>query len=131
MTIKMYAFTMLVAHVGSMVFIFLVLRRQWALMKQPIPPAVRRFRVVLFMLSMAIFVGNIVPLAIDLATLFVETSRPPVVKPLSLAYAYSNALILLVSSYLIWTLYRLAADTKSVTDFEKKALDKRVKARKG
>lgn len=131
MTIKSYALTLLITHIASMVFIFLVLKRQWALMKLPIPPNIKRFRLTLFILSLAIFAGNIVPIIIDSLTLFIDTGRPQTVKPVSLMYAYSNGITALVSSYLIWTLYRLAADTKSVTDFETKALNKRVKARKG
>jgi uncharacterized BrkB/YihY/UPF0761 family membrane protein len=118
MTIEQYAFTLLITHLASMVFIFNVLKRQWRLMKQPIPSYVKRYRYTLFILSLVIFAGNIVPIIIDALTLFIEVGRPDTVKLVSLLYAYSNAITAVVSAYLIWTLYRLAADTKTVTDFE-------------
>jgi hypothetical protein len=116
MSIELLASILLLALIGSMTFIFMVLIKQWRLLKVPIEPEVNRFRKVLFMLSLAIFLGNFVPIFIDAATLFVETGRPTNLKAISVAYAFSNALTSLCSSFLIWLLYKLASDSAKLED---------------
>jgi len=100
------------------VFIYGVIRKQWALMKLPVENEIRHFRWVLFLLSVAILIGNIIPIFVDTLTILFNnpTGRPPQVRPISVMYALSNALTALISAYLIHTLYKLAADTKDVTD---------------
>lgn len=109
MSIKMLAFGLLLGRAVSLTFIILVLRRQWQLLKLPIEREIKTFRKILFILSCAILAGNIIPVIIDVLTLFVNTGRPPQVRAISIAYAYSNSLTAATSSLLIWFLYRLAA----------------------
>lgn len=118
MSIRLLAFILLLARLGSMTFIVLVLLKQWRLLQTPIEPYIQRFRKVLFALSVAILLGNLVPIFIDTLTLFVETQRPASVKGISIAYAFSNAITSFISSYLIWTLYRLASETADVEKLE-------------
>lgn len=128
--IELYATLLLVIRLTSMTFIFFVLRRQFSLFRLPIRDAsqydvkaLKHFRVVLFTLALIIFLGNIVPAAIDIITLLnQDTGRPRVVQPISIIYTMTASMTALISSYLIWRLYRLAADEKEITDLTVKRL---------
>lgn len=108
MNIKTIAFLMLIGHAVSLVFITIVIRKQRALLKLPIDKELRIFRKILFALSCFILIGNVIPIAIDILTFFVNTGRPSTVKPISVAYALSNSFTAAISAALIWTLYKLA-----------------------
>jgi hypothetical protein len=117
MDIQLYAGILLVLRLISMSFIFIVLRKQLALFKQPISDNIRWFRVTLFVLAMAVFIGNIIPAGIDILTVFADLPRSVrTVKPISLLYTMDAAGTSLVSSILIWTLYRMASGEKKLTD---------------
>ena len=129
-SIEVYAIILLLIRVASMTFIFFVLKRQYGLFKLPIKnaerldvKALKHFRAVLFFLALAVFLGNIVPAVIDvLAILEVDTGRVSMVGTTSFVYTLSASLTSLISSYLIWQLYRLAADEKEITDLTAKRL---------
>lgn len=126
MTVSIQSLALILAllHIGSVFFISFVIRRQLGLFKIETPEYLKHFRRVLFTLSVIILIGNIIPIVVDLLTLFVETGRPHQLRVVSVLYALSNAITALVSAYLIWRLYRLAADTKEMTDFTAKTLKK-------
>ena len=105
-----------------MALMSVVIRKQWALFKLPIDHSILRFRRTLFFLTLAIFIGNIIPAVIDLLTLFDLTTRPLTVQLPSVLYSFDNSITALLSSYLIWRLYRLAADERAITDFTEKSL---------
>lgn len=120
-SLQLIAFFLLVARVISVIFIITVLRLQWRLFKTEIdfrlvPNITRlqkrnvyRVRKVLFALSLIILLGNMIPIAIDLITLFNNNlGRPASIRPISIAYAFSNALTAMFSAIMIWTLYKLA-----------------------
>lgn len=123
-SIEVYAIILLLIRVASMTFIFFVLKRQFGLFKLPIKnsdivdaKALKHFRAVLFFLALIIFIGNILPAVIDISSLLnVSNGRPSLVQPISFAYTLSASITSLLSSYLIWRLYRLAADEKEITD---------------
>lgn len=123
LSIKILASILLVGHLASTGFIVSVLRRQWQLLSLPIDKTLRQFRHTLLYLSLGIFIGNLIPIAIDGLTLFVNTGRPSHVKLISILYALSVAAVQFISAYLIWTLYRLAANPQEMTDYSEKALD--------
>ena len=137
-SITLYAAILLLVRIVSMTFITLVLKRQWALLKLPIKnaeqynvKALKHFRIVLFMLVLVIFIDNLVPAIIDIATiLHANTGRPNTVQPVSLIYTLTASVTSLVSSYLIWQLYRLAADEKDITDLTMKRLKDQIKSNK-
>lgn len=137
-SITLYAAILLLVRIVSMTFITLVLKRQWALLKLPIKnaaqydvKALKHFRIVLFMLVLVIFIGNLVPAIIDIATILqANTGRPNTVQPVSLIYTLTASVTSLVSSYLIWRLYRLAADEKDITDLTVKRLKDQTKSNK-
>lgn len=124
MPIKELAILLLIGHIGSVFFISFVLKRQWGLLKYPINKNLKHFRLTLFFLALAILIGNFIPIVIDALTLFVNLGRPSHIKPISIAYSLSIAIVEFISAYLIWTLYRLAADTKDITDYENGQLNK-------
>lgn len=112
LSITVIAGLLLIFRVVSDILITLVIRRQWQLLRLPVPEeyrddekSIKKFRKILFLLSLGIFVGNAIPIFIDLLTLFVETGRPANLRAVSISYAFSNATTALVSATLVWLLY--------------------------
>lgn len=112
-SITLIAGILLVFRLVSVFLIAQVIRRQWGLLKLPVPAeyrndekSIKKLRKILFFLSIAIFVGNAILAFIDALTLFVETGRPSNLRAVSVAYAaFSNATTALVSAILVWLLY--------------------------
>lgn len=111
-SITVIAGILLIFRLISDFLIAQVIRRQWHLLKLPVPEeyrndekSIKKFRKILFFLSIAIFVGNAIPVIIDTLTLFVETGRPANLRAISVAYAFSNATTALISATLVWLLY--------------------------
>lgn len=100
-----------------MAFITNVIRRQWTLFSLPTTHRLRGMRKVLFGLSLIIFTSNLAPIVIDILTIFSTTDRPPTVSAVSLSYALSSNLPALLSSILIWLLYRMAEQALRDTYF--------------
>lgn len=123
LSIKVLASILMLGHIGSTIYISGVLRKQYSLLRLPIHPALRRFRHVLFILSLLILLGNVLPIIIDGLTLVVNnTGRPSHVRLISILYALSNAVVQFVSAYLIHTLYRLAANDSDITNYSSHTL---------
>lgn len=127
-SLQIIAAFLLLARAGSDIFIGIVLKKQWRLLRSPIKNShrfpesyvrkLRRFRIVLFSLSVVIFFSNIVPIVIDLiSVLGYSQGRPGSLRLISVLYAFSNALGSLFSAYLINTLYRLAAQEDDITEY--------------
>lgn len=121
-SIQVIAFILLIARIVSVSFIVSVLFTQGRQLGREIDFSltpnlskfqkknVYRIRRILFALSIIILLGNLVPIAIDWITLVTDNSigRTPNVKPISVAYAFSNALTAMFSAIMIWALYKLA-----------------------
>lgn len=117
MNIKTLAWILLIFRLLSMGFIVLVLRRQMRLFKLYIQPQLRTFRKVLFLLALIVFIGNLIPIVVDLLTVFSKIHR--VVSRTNMAgvvYALSNDLVSLSSSVFIWYMYRVAAKTLLIVE---------------
>jgi hypothetical protein len=108
MDIKTIAFILLIGRIISVAYIFLVLRQQWKLLRTSITPKLQPLRQRLFFLALVIFIGNLVPITIDLATLLTPLTRGNP-SPLGITYAFSNCITAALSSFLLWELYRMAA----------------------
>lgn len=121
-SVEIYVIILLIFRVASMTLIFFVIKRQLDLFKLPIAKKIKHFRVVLFTLATIIFIGNIIPASIDIFTLLGDTNQPQTIHGISVLYSLSASLTALVSSYLIWKLYRLAADAKKMTDLTENQL---------
>lgn len=120
MNIKTLAEILLTGQIFSAVFIFLVLVRQVALFRLRVQSGLEWFRRILFALALTIFLGNLVPIIIDIATIRQPAIR--VVKHtnlIGLLYASSNTFASTMSALLIWIMYRLAAKTMLIVEHEK------------
>lgn len=126
--IQIYAGILLVLRIVSMTFMSMVIAKQVSLFKFSVPKKIRRFRVVLFALAIAILIGNFIPAGINTLTILdVQTGRPAEVHLVSTIYTLNASLVALLSSYLIWRLYRLAANEKEITDLTAKRLTEEKK----
>lgn len=118
MDIKDVALLLLLGRIVSVVFISLVIKRQLALFKKPIDPGLVGLRRTLFLLSLGVFVGNLIPIAIDILTIATASSLHREDSPsiAGVTYALSNCVTASVSAVLIWTMYRQAAKTVILVD---------------
>ena len=109
MDIHTYAAILLATRVVSMFLMGAVIRRQLQLFKLYIDKEIRHYRIILFVLAIAIFAGNVIPAGIDLLTItgyLVRSSK--VVNGVSLVYTGAWATTSLLSSILIFWLYRMS-----------------------
>ncbi len=125
-SIILLASILLVFHVVSTILIALVIKRQWKLFRVPIPKeyssdasSIRKFRKLLFFLSIAILIGNIIPIVIDVLTLFIETGRPANLRIISIFYSVSNATTALISATLVWLLYFSSFNAPEAVEIKK------------
>lgn len=140
-SLAVYVPILLAISALSMYFIFGVLIKQIRLMRRPFELADQydditriilvRFRRVLLIISLVIIIMGMIPIAINLLTLFFDTGRPKVIKPISLVYSLGVHIQGLLLSYLVSRLYRLASNEKEMTDFtqhhlEQEAIDQKV-----
>ena len=124
-SIQIIAFILLIARLISIGFILAVLIKQAKQFGREIDfrlepyltkferRNVYRLRTALFLLAIIIFIGNLVPIAIDYITLIADNSlgRTANVRSISIAYAFSNALTAMFSAVMIWALYKIAGVT--------------------
>lgn len=136
-SLELYVYILLAISAISMYFIFGVLFKQVRLLRTPFEGAegfdestrkiLVRFRYALFLISLTIIVMGMIPVAINVVTLFIDTGRPPTVKPISLVYSLGVHLQGLLLSYLVSRLYKLASNEKKITDFTQHNLEQRLK----
>lgn len=107
MDIHILAFILLVCRIVSVIFMGSVLLKQFKLFGTDESRDVVIFRRVLFILALIIFLGQFVPILIDIATLVANAKRtnPNI---LGVAYGLSNAFTALLSSIAFWLVYRIA-----------------------
>lgn len=106
-----------ILHLAASLFMLSVIKKQLGLFKKYIDPELRSFRLILFLLSTTIFVGNFVPLIIDFLNAI--NDAPEDVPFGRILYISANAIIAVVSSGLIWSMYRQAAKTAVLVEEEK------------
>lgn len=100
-----------IAAVG-LFFVIRVIIKQLQLFRQPISdPDVRQFRRVLFAISVAIVITALIPIGINIVSLFVDTGRVDKVPPVSFIYSMNVHIGSLMLSYLLWRIYKLANDS--------------------
>jgi len=106
-----YISILLAISAVAMFFIVRVIVKQISLFKYTITDkTVRHFRNTLFAISLVIIIMGLIPITINVATLFVETNRPSTVSAVSLIYSLAVHLQTLLLSYLLWRIYRLASE---------------------
>lgn len=117
MTIQSLAILFLALRLVSLVFVSLVLYRQIRLFRLRIDTELVRFRLVMFLLGLVLFVGSLYPIYFDL----VYALNLPVENDTLLVsrYALSNVLSFLAGSIVLWNIYRIAgADLDEQQDKE-------------
>lgn len=132
-----YVLVLLAISAVSMYFILGVLLKQVRLLKAPFEQAEQydektrkilvHFRYVLFIISLTIIIMGLIPVAINILTLLVDTGRPPTVKPISVVYSFTVHFQALMLSYLVSRLYRLASNEKEMTDFTQNHLEEELR----
>lgn len=120
LSIEAIASLLLVARIISVLFIIRVLVLQFKLFGTQIDFSlvphltklqrkhVYLMRRVLFGISIVLLMGNVIPIAIDLLTIFSSTSRPDELFTTSIMYAFSNAITAMLSAIMIYILYQVA-----------------------
>lgn len=139
-SIEIYVYILLALSAISLRFVIPVIIKQAKLLRAPFEEAEKydeatrkllvHFRYVLFAITLAIFVFGLIPISINLLTLFIDTGRPPTVKPISFVYSMSVHLQALMLSYLVSRLYRLASNEKEMTDLNQKHLEQELEDEK-
>lgn len=111
--LQTYVIVLLAIAAVDMFYIFKVLREQRRLFKFTIQDRdVRHFRYVLFAIALVIIIMGLIPIAINLYTLFIDNAgRPHRVAPLSLVYSLGVHLQSTLLSYLLWQIYKLAKNS--------------------
>lgn len=113
------AIILLTLRLFSVIFMSMVLVKQFKLFGKSINSEYARdiitFRRVLFGLAVIIFIGQLVPIVIDIATVFAHAPRSAP-NPLGIAYGLSNAITAVLSSIAFWLMYKVAerGSTKEV-----------------
>lgn len=106
-----------ILHLAASWFMLSVIIKQLGLFKKYIDPELRTFRLILFLLSTSIFIGNFVPLTIDFLNAITEA--PDEVPFGRILYITSNAIVAVISTGLIWSMYRMAAKTAVIVEDDK------------
>ncbi len=125
MDLRLLSGLLLFGQIVSLVLIFLVLRTQRRVSKTAQNPELNGLRRVLFGLSLVIFVGNIIPIIINVLTLAeVIVRSTKTINLVGITYSVSNTLVAVASSVLVFMIYRLAARTLLIVEQDKEtALD--------
>lgn len=101
MNIQILAGILLVGRLAAIVFTIIVIRLQVQLLRTKTNPELQDLRKLLLTLSVIVFAGNMIPIMIDVVGL--TGNRPGI---LGIYYAFSNNLTALLSSILLWIVYR-------------------------
>jgi hypothetical protein len=121
-----YIYGLLVIAATGMYFIFHVLIRQIRLFKIRESREINNFRRKLFALSLVIIIMGIIPIGINIFTLFHNTGRPSHVPLISIVYSGGVHLQSLFLSYILWRVYRLSDDNeRDIRDLETKHLNEK------
>lgn len=91
---------------------------------------IQNFRKKLFAISLVILAFGLIPIGINIYTLYNDTDRPDTVAFISVVYSAGVHLQPLLLSYVLWRIYRLADEQEElVAILEKKHLAEEAKKR--
>lgn len=112
MQIQTAALILSALHIGAALFLIRVLTLQIPLLNAPDRQGVRYLRFVLFSLALALLISNIIPIIIDIATVFgADIRSAKVLSPTSMFYTFNNGIGALVAAAAFWYVYRTAGAT--------------------
>jgi hypothetical protein len=139
-SLELYVTILLIISAFSMYFIVGVLIKQLRLLKAPFVldeqydehtrKILVRFRRVLFVISLTIIIMGMIPIAINILSLCINTGRPKMVSTISLVYSLGVHVQGLLLSYLVSRLYRLASNEKDMTDYTQQHLEHELEVEK-
>lgn len=128
MEVKILASILLILRLIAVGFLFFVIKRQLRLIKEN-KTEYTTVRMVLITLVGIGFIGNFIPIIINITALVGDVSNHP--GTLNTAYSLSNALTAVVLAVGWWMLYKVIADEQVLLESEKKKLtDKNIKLTK-
>ena len=127
--LQTYVIILLVVASIGMFFIFRVIKKQLNLFRITESAKIQNFRIKLFALSLVIVIMGLIPIGINILTLFNDgEGRPKQVPMLSLIYSAGVHLQSLFLSYILWRIYRLSDDQEqAVSQLEMKHLENQEK----
>jgi hypothetical protein len=114
MDIRLLAVMLLIGRLTSLFFVVGVIRLQIKLMRAKAFPELRPLRRILFAMSIVFMTGTIIPIIIDVLTLLpIETGRATAPSAIGVAYVLSNNFAALISSMLLWGIYKVTEPKES------------------
>ena len=127
--LQTYVTILLAVAAFGMYYITRVIVKQLNLFRITEVPKIQNFRIKLFALSLVIILMGLIPIGINVYTLFNEdVGRPKYVSTLSLIYSAGVHLQSLFLSYILWRIYRLSDDQEeAVAELERKHLSNEPK----
>ena len=107
MSVSLYALLLLIFRAISIYLIIDVIRKQKQLRKRVLKDKdVIILRRDMYILSIAVLCINIIPVVVDISTLFGYTTRPDNVNILSVLYVLSYSIGTLLLTLILWRMYR-------------------------
>lgn len=107
MSTVLYAVILLIFRVISMSLIIDVIKKQRQLRKRPIKDhKVVSLREDMYKLAILAMAMNIIPIIVDVLTLFSFTTRPATINVVSVVYMFSYSFGTLLLTGIIWRMYR-------------------------
>lgn len=121
--LQTYVLGLLGISAVGMYYIFRVIKKQINLFRITESRAIQAFRKKLFSISVIIVIMGLIPIGINIYTLFNDTTRPDKVPTLSVIYSLGVHIQPLLLSYVLWRIYRLSDDQEeAVTELERRHL---------
>ena len=109
MPVELYALMLLIFHIVSVGLIVDVIRKQIELRRRPIGnKEAKQLREDMYKLAITALALNIIPILVDVFTIFGITTRPNTVGIISIIYMLSYASGTLLLTGIIWRMYRKA-----------------------
>jgi len=110
MDVHTAAYFLAAIRIVSAIFIGMVLVTQIPLLRAPHDALGRITQYILLAIALVIFLGNLIPVAVDLATVLGDIERSSqVLNTIGIGYAFSNAVTSVLSAVLIWLMYKVIA----------------------
>lgn len=107
MSVTLYAIILLLFRAVSMTLIVDVIKKQLELRKRPIRnKKAALLREDMYKLAVVALGVNIVPVMVDVLTIFSFTARPDTIHPVSVLYMFSYGVGTLLLTGIIWRMYR-------------------------
>lgn len=121
--VEIIALSLLIIRLIAVGLVVDVLIKQFKLFRKSIDKSLVKFRMIMFLLGIIFFTGNLFPIYMDILIAFSFDIHNQT--NLLIGYAISNAVGWLAGSILLWNVYNIASNS----DSEKKAYNKNQQVR--